>query len=499
MVAFMKPAPAALLLLLCILTGCGSFNPARHPVVTQRPSACVCLLDQVDDAVDRNRVANSGAARVRGFPYLRADRFLSALSKKVTTAPQFHDWLHLMRSKADFAIEKEIANLPAAEIERIAQTAEIPPDRSTLLEKVLTCHSAVFHHDMGLPAYQDTVVSTIRIPSEYSTGMRIVGLYPLVSLPVVYLTHKAQKEFKGWFDTPEADLPKLGKLTAFIPDKRVVAVEAATRMVAAAPQNSLGMPVLDEKDIGRLASAFAPHLIQDVSGDFDVPGEVSWRDTAVTIDTQSPTLYYYPSYGLIGDCVVLQMNFVAWFSAREGPLSPWLERGPLDGLTIRLTFDQRGHPLILDIMNSCGCYHMVIPREGLIEKRKEKRFAVDAFIPRQLPSAFPEHPLQLRINAGWHQVQHISTAGPADIPVRPYTLRPYDELESLPRKDGRFESVFTHRGIMKNSKRIEPYILFSMGIPSVGFMRQRGHHAISLVGREYFDDPLLFEKSLVFK
>ena len=37
-----------------------------------------------------------------------------------------------------------------------------------------------------------------------------------------------------------------------------------------------------------------------------------------------------------------------------------------------------------------------------------------------------------------------------------------------------------------------------MGIPDVGSMRQRGHHAIKLVGRAYFDDPLLFEKSFEF-
>jgi hypothetical protein len=37
-----------------------------------------------------------------------------------------------------------------------------------------------------------------------------------------------------------------------------------------------------------------------------------------------------------------------------------------------------------------------------------------------------------------------------------------------------------------------------MGIPDIGSMRQRGHHAIRLVGQAYFDDPLLFEKSFEF-
>jgi len=79
-----------------------------------------------------------------------------------------------------------------------------------------------------------------------------------------------------------------------------------------------------------------------------------------------------------------------------------------------------------------------------------------------------------------------------------YELLPYDVLKSLPQEDGLRESVFTPDGIMKNSSRIEPYILFSMGIPNVGYMRQRGHHAIKLVGREHFTNPYIYDKNFVF-
>lgn len=57
---------------------------------------------------------------------------------------------------------------------------------------------------------------------------------------------------------------------------------------------------------------------------------------------------------------------------------------------------------------------------------------------------------------------------------------------------------FTSKGIGKNSERIEPLVLFPMGITDIGFMRQRGHHAIKLVGREYFDDPDIFDKNFEF-
>jgi hypothetical protein len=38
-----------------------------------------------------------------------------------------------------------------------------------------------------------------------------------------------------------------------------------------------------------------------------------------------------------------------------------------------------------------------------------------------------------------------------------------------------------------------------MGIPKVGYMRQRGHHAIKLAGRAHFTDPDLFDNNFIFK
>lgn len=58
----------------------------------------------------------------------------------------------------------------------------------------------------------------------------------------------------------------------------------------------------------------------------------------------------------------------------------------------------------------------------------------------------------------WHQIQHIRAGGMPAEPVY-YKLLPYHALESLTRENGLKESVFTTEGIMKNSSRIEPYII----------------------------------------
>jgi hypothetical protein len=76
---------------------------------------------------------------------------------------------------------------------------------------------------------------------------------------------------------------------------------------------------------------------------------------------------------------------------------------------------------------------------------------------------------------------------------------PYGILEALPHEEGRTESIFSSKGIVKGSARVERFILFSMGIPSVGSMRQRGHHAIELIGKDHFDNPNLFDQNFVFR
>ena len=152
---------------------------------------------------------------------------------------------------------------------------------------------------------------------------------------------------------------------------------------------------------------------------------------------------------------------------------------------------------MVDIMNNCGCYHLFAPKEGLVKGIKQKTLAIDAFMPQTLPVSYPQTPLSIRIISGWHQVAKLYTQQKTEHD-RTYQLRPYQTLESLPHKDGRRESIFNGNGIVKGSDRIEPLLLFSMGVPKVGYMRQRGHHAISLVGREHFDDPYLFEKNFIF-
>lgn len=53
--------------------------------------------------------------------------------------------------------------------------------------------------------------------------------------------------------------------------------------------------------------------------------------------------------------------------------------------------------------------------------------------------------------------------------------------------------MFNENGIVPGTERAERWLLWPMGIPNVGAMRQWGHHAIALLGRRHFDDPGLLD------
>jgi hypothetical protein len=151
-----------------------------------------------------------------------------------------------------------------------------------------------------------------------------------------------------------------------------------------------------------------------------------------------------------------------------------------------------------DIMNNCGCYYFYIPRRDEVKEIYPSPDKLYPFVPTFMPEEFPAERISLRVNSGWHQIEHVYT-GPMPINASVYQLLPYETLESLPHPDGNRESVFTSEGIMKDSKRIEPYIFFSMGIPKVGYMRQRSHHAIKMVGRSHFTDTDIYDRYFTFE
>lgn len=481
-----------------LLQSCAARDLRRAPILPGRPPQLEKFFVELDAAVAAFGVQNAAFFRVSGFPYLRTNRFIEAMGPKLAGDDQLRLWAQWMRRLDAEAREKEIQNLPDKALAELEGRIGKIGDRRALARQSADAAAQMFASDLKQPGFWTKLKSAVRVPGEYSTPMRIFGLYPLAAVPVAIATLKVYEDFKKWHRSSPESLTVDGRLTVFVPetgDRSAADEPAAT--IGRSPQNALGLPDLNHSEILKLVRTYAPVVVQDVAADYDRFGEVVWREGRVAVDPSRPTVYYYLTHSFIDSRPLLQINYAFWYSERSGRRAPAYEKGPLDGITVRISVDQDGLPVMVDIMNNCGCYHFYVPRRERVEKVMPGPLGLYPFIPTWMPEAFPDRPLAVRVNSGWHQIENIGT--PDRSPdAQSYRLLAYDVLESLPNA-GKQESVFDADGIMKDSKRIEPYIFFSMGIPKVGYMRQRGHHAVKLVGRAHFTDPDIYDRYFVFK
>ena len=482
-----------------VFVNCASSGHKQFVTDAQRPEEYKWFFEQLDEVVEKYSVRDAAAFQVEGFPYLRANRFFEAVGQRLTTETEHRTWVEYLRELDYASRQKEIRSLPEDAVVELSEKLGDTFNHEALVAMTAVNSRALLLHDARYTGFYAAVKAAIDIPDEYSAALRTVGLYPLTSIPVTVATKNAYKNILDWYQIPLNELDVLGAVTVYTPPSvdKLGSADLASKF---RPDNrdALGIPHLTQADVAELVLSYAPILHQDVAADYDRPGRVEWQQGRVTINTSAPTVYYYLSYAFLKDTPVLQINYVFWFLERAGPNAPAIERGPLDGITIRVNLDSSGQPVMVDVMNTCGCYYFFVPRREAVKDVIPNPRGIDPLVPTWLPDTYPRQPLNFRINSGWHQVQQVFAE---DVPTGSvtYQLKPYDVLESLPHGDHGFESVFNPKGIMKDSKRIEPVVFFPMGVPDIGYMRQRGHHPIKLIGRAHFTDPYLFEENFIFK
>ena len=491
----------AVFLSLILLTGCESLTPHRISARLEERGECGKLLVRMDEAVAKTGVGDASSYPVPGFPYLRADRFLAAVGKYAKEEEQREQWAEMMRQLDLGARKKELRSLPPGELfDSSGRTAAAQADDG-LYANIRSCSEKLYHQDLGRAGFFEALYPQVKVPDEYSFVLRPLGLYPLTSFPVALITKRAQQRFKGWYDTPLEKLPVFGRIERFVPaEPRRLTQDEIKSILEVSARNPLRIPLPGDSSEKDLAAYFAPIIMQDVAGFYDRPGKMTRVRDRVTVASQDPAVYYYISYAFLHDQPILQIIYVIWYPERAGKNAPWMERGHLDGLTVRVSLDRDGRVFMVDMMNNCGCYHLFAPRKGDVIYTMQENFWPGAFVPQWLPDVPPGDRLGIRVSAGWHQAQRLyAEPEQSDTKTSEYQLIPYDTLESLPDETGKRASIFTPTGILAGSERIEPLILFSMGIPSIGSMRQRGHHAIEFTERVHFDDPYLFERYFIFK
>ncbi len=484
---------------LVLLAGCASLSPEGIQRKLNRPSECQEFLEALDGKVIDAGARDASSFPIPGFPYLRTNRFLAAVKERLKDEGERDQWLRWMQALDLQAREIEIENLPAEMVLPISADRGMKTGRQGLLDLAKSCSEKLLNHDRARPAFLETLSPLVQVPDEYSSFMRVMGLYPLTLVPVAMVTDVSRKKIRSWYELPLEALPLDGKIRAYAPKENISLQEAELReTMEQSKKNPLGIPLPQGSAAERLLWFFAPTLLQDVAALYDQPGALGWRGGRAEVDGTKPTVYYYFSHAFLKGEPILQINYAVWYSDRMGPRPPAMEKGHLDGLTIRVSLDGQGQRFMVDIMNNCGCYHLFAPEKGRVEQILSQPWQFEAFVPQGLPALPSGKRLGLRVSSGWHQVQRlISLEGMPD--AVPYDLVPYEVLETLAHEDGRRESIFDATGIAKGTERVERLVLFSMGIPDIGSMRQRGHHAIELIGQAYFDDPLLFDQNFRFK
>jgi hypothetical protein len=479
--------------------GCASLSSRSILQPPGPPSECQEILETLDKKIEAAGVSNAAYFRIPGFPYLRANRFWAFWGQRVKEDRERDIWVQGMKDLSLQSWKAEIWNLPEEEIRTLSgkMTGEI--GRQGVFSRIAVCSEKLLEQDREKKGFYTQVRDHAKIPDEYSTFLRVIGLHPITGIAVAVVTENAREKVKPWFEGDVKNLSTMGLLKTYAPrDGAFLDPVQVQHMMREAGKNPSSVPRLEGGREETLARAFAPVIIQDAAETFDAIGGMGWKGDRVEIFPEKPTAYYYFENSFLNEQAILQINYVIWYGERGGKNAPWFERGHLDGLTIRFSLDPQGRLFMVDVMNNCGCYHFFAPDPKRVNQILAPSSSTPPFVPQNLPVLKKEDRLGLRVNSGWHQVQHLLGVREPTDPV-PYELVPYRVLESLPQGDGRQRSIFDSEGIIPGTERIERFFLFPMGVPHVGSMRQRGHHAIDFIGRAHFDDPDLFNRNFILK
>ncbi len=484
-----------------LFQGCTQTLSEQFVEKIKRPEEARLFYEALDREIINSKVDNGALASISGFPYLKIDRYHQALAERPFSDLQKEEWLEKLQSLAVTSKLTEINNLSENAILRLSKKngLAVKKTRTTLAEAVRKQSDILLNHDRKNPLFFKALVESAKVPDDYSTAMRGFGLYALAAPIFAFFTEGAYSTMKMRNQIPQNQIVRSGVLSSYVRKKENREQLINTQhLFINTEKDSFGLPMFSTSQELSLAKNFAPIFMVDVVAEYDRIGKMGWHDKKLQIDTEQPVVYYYFSSAFKQGKPIIQINYSIWFTQRAGPNSPWFEQGEMDGLTLRVSLDQVGVPFLVDIMNSCGCYHFFVPHKQRIKSVIPVSLEFDPLVIDWLPDNYPDQPLAIRLNSGWHQVDDISTKTQIST-QNEYQLLPYQKLETLQRDQYQSESIFSPDGIVKGSDRIEPYFFFSMGVPDVGAMRQRGRHPIKLIGRLHFDDPYIIDKSFILK
>ncbi len=456
---------------------------------------------------DQYRVRDAASRRVQGYWYLRCnDLALSDLDDALEAgkAGQPEEMRRLgieaVQAAADLAREVgqgEIVRLPAEGRAQLARSAGLEEAQlqEAQAQRVQVAAEALVTHLQKADARE--------LQSSLASIRRAVEALP--------------------DDQGRAGRQTLLALAALPAWAGVASIEQSTEAAAAGEfkpfeHSEVFVPANPPADT--LLARYAPAIVLETRDDRGYPAEFdrfgavrlagAADDIEVQVDTSRPTVYGYTSQAKINGTRRPQLVYVWWFPERPSMTKHDPAAGRIDGDTLRLTLDPQNRPAVFEVVQGCGCGHLVYVAED-IERRarnefgppeKGKRLSVERDVHDKrdlIVSGTVRVPANgcrplVYARAGVHAIAGVSCDAQAISPAGSYVLDDYDRLDHLPLGDG-FASMFGPDGLVHNAGRREGYLLAPTGILSAGQPRQRGTQKIRW--DEYsFEDPRLLEKTL---
>jgi hypothetical protein len=477
------------------LAGCATTVRKPTPSATSDElSRCERVFAVLDNTVEAAGVRDGGATPVKGFPYLRVNRFLAGYRRDPMSPKATGWWVERMRRLDQEGRMIELANLPAAYVASLP--AELRRSQSPI-DRLNECSGKLARRNLGNAASRERLRIAAAVPDDYQTWQRILGLYPLTALAFFQGILTYQSDTRETFATPLEDLPVTGRLIVYEPRRSSTQpIGSRARDLERSRDNPLGVPIPEGSVLARLFAAYAPLLeVDESNGNDRIGAPVLSRQGAAYVNTSDPTTFVRITHTRYQGEPLLQLVYSFWFPARPKMGALDLLGGHLDALIWRVTLDADGEPLLYDTIHGCGCYQMFFPTSRVRLRPREPVFEEPALVPVRLGRRRAGERILIRVASRTHYVENVRYARSSNVQERrSYSVAQDNQLRSLVWPGNGRRSLYRPDGIVPGSERCERYLYWPMGVPEPGAMRQWGRHATAFVGRRHFDDPTLIER-----
>jgi hypothetical protein len=478
--------------LFVLVAGCTTIDGSRIPEpepLSSNSGSCAVWFEQLDAAIDRAGVRDAGAYRIPGFPYLRVDRFSAAFrDQAVGDSGVFEAWVARLAALDTQAREYEIENLspgffPLGGI----------GDKAAAKAKTSVCAEQLIPEGLGSAGQRDRLIARAKVPDNYADWERVLGLYPLTSIPFSKGVEGWHREAVEMFMKAGAETHAAAGIVRYEPAGKPATERQVTAIFSHPKTDALGIPQFTGAERELLFQAYAPAYEIATTGNYDHFGPLSWRGgPAPAVDVARPVTYRRLEFTRFYGKILAQLVYTIWFPERPSGGATDLLAGRLDGVVFRVTLGTDGAPLVYDTMHPCGCYHMFFPT-ARVELLPAPEPAIEwAFVPLRLPALAAARRVVVRIESRTHYV--VDVRPDAGVSGIEYQIDDDNSLRALPAAGYGTRSAFGPDGLVPGTERGERFLFWPMGIDNSGAMRQWGNHATAFIGRRHFDDSDLMER-----